>query len=106
MENIFPKFQCGLRRGYSTQQCLIALIEKRTSATAKGKFFGALLTDVSKAFDCLPHELLIAKLHAYGFSLAALRLVHSNLSNRKQRTKINESFSSWEEILLGVPHLF
>ena len=73
------------------------------SATDKGKSFGALLTDLSKAFDCLPQGLIIAKLHAYGFSLATLRLVHSNLSNRKQRTKINESFSSWEEILFGVP---
>ena len=96
MENIFPKFQCGLRKGYSTQQCLIALIEKWTSATAKGKFFGALLTDVSKAFDCLPHELLIAKLHAYGFSLAELRLARSYLSNIKQSALINESCSSWE----------
>ena len=42
-------------------------------------------------------------MHAYGFSLAALRLVRSYLPNRKQRTKINESFSSWEEILFGVP---
>ena len=58
---------------------------------------------LGKAFDCLPHELLIAKLHAYGFSLAALRLVHSYLSNRKQRTKINESYSSGEEILFEVP---
>ena len=58
-------------------------------------YFGALLTDLSKGFDCLPHELLIAKLHAYGFSLAALRLVRSYFSNRKQRTKINESYSSW-----------
>ena len=62
-----------------------------------------MLTDLSKAFDCLPHELLIAKLHAYCFSLSALRLINSYLSNRKQRTKINESFSSWEEILFGVP---
>ena len=103
MENYFSKFQCGFRKGYSTQQCLIALIEKWKSATDKGKSFGALLTDLSKAFDCLPLELLIAKLHAYGFSLAALRLVHSYLSNRKQRTRINESYSSWEEILFGVP---
>ena len=66
-------------------------------------YFGALLTDLSKGFDCLPHELLIAKLHAYGFSLAALRLVRSYFSNRKQRTKINESYSSWKEILFGVP---
>ena len=61
------------------------------------------MTDLSKAFDCLPHELLIAKLHAYGFSLSALRLMYSYLSNRKQRTKINESYSFWEEILYGVP---
>ena len=73
------------------------------SATDKGKSLGALLTDLCKSFDCLPHELLIAKLHAYGFSLAALRLVRSYYSNRKQRTKINESYSSWEEILFGVP---
>ena len=56
---------------------------------------------LSKVFDCLPHELLIAKLHAYRFSLAALRLARSYY--RKQRTKINESYSSWEEILFGVP---
>ena len=49
------------------------------------------------------HKLLIVKLHAYGFSLAVLRLFHSYLSNRKQRTKISESYSSWEEILFGVP---
>ena len=67
MENFFSKFQCGFRKGYSTQQCLIALIEKWKSATDKGKSFGALLIDLSKAFDCLPHELLIAKLYAYGF---------------------------------------
>ena len=102
MDPYFSKFQCGCRKGYSTQQCLIAFTEKWKSAIDQGKSFGAALTDLSKAFDCLPHVLLIAKLHAYGFSLSALRLVNSYLSNRKQRTKINESFSSWEEILFGV----
>ena len=102
MDPYFSKFQCGFRKGYSTQQCLIAFIEKWKSAIDQGKSFGAVLTDLSKAFDCLPHELLIAKLHAYGFSLSALRLVNSYLSNRKQRTKINESFSSWEDILFSV----
>ena len=67
------------------------------------KMFGALLTDLSKAFDCLDHELLIAKLNAYGFSLTALKLVHNYLSNRKQRTKINSMYSSLLETLFGVP---
>ena len=79
------------------------MLEKWKSAVDKGKSFGALLTDLSKAFDCLPHELLLAKLHAYGFSIAALRLIHSYLTNRKQRTKVNLSYSPWEEILFGVP---
>ena len=90
MENVFSKFRCGFRKGYSSQQCLITSIEKWKSD--KGKSFGALLTDLTKAFDFLPHELLIAKLHAYGFSLAALKHTRSYLSNRKQRTKINESY--------------
>ena len=68
-----------------------------------GGAFGALLTDLSKAFDCLPHELLIAKLDAYGFDKNSLKLIHSYLSNRKQRIKINDTYSSWSEILFGVP---
>ena len=59
--------------------------------------------DLSKAFDCLNHELLIAKLIAYGFSPNALRLIHSCLSERKQWVKINGSFSTWRETIIGVP---
>ena len=73
------------------------------NAVDKGKVFGALLTDLSKAFDCLPHELIIAKLNAYGFKLPALKLIHSYLSHRRQRTKVNYASSSWDEILFGVP---
>ena len=69
----------------------------------KGKTFGVLLTGLSKAFDCLPHELIIAKLSPYGFSLSALKLMQSFLSERKQRTKINQAYGSWEEILFGLP---
>ena len=79
------------------------MLEKWKSATDNKKSFGALLTDFSKAFDCLSHELLIAKLNAYGFNMSALRFVHSYLKNRMQRTKINSEYSSWEEILFGVP---
>ena len=64
MDNFFffSKFQCGFRKGYSTQRCLLALTEKWKSAVDKSKSFGALSTDLAKAFDCLPHEFLIAKL--------------------------------------------
>ena len=103
MDQVLSKHQCGFCKGYNTQYCLLAMLEKWKSAVDKGKSFGALLTDLSKAFDCLSHELLLAKLHAYGFSIAALRLIHSYLTYRRQRTKINVSFSSWEEIVFGVP---
>ena len=53
------------------------MLEKWKNAADKEKVFGALLTDLSKAFDCLPHELIIAELNAYGFNLPALKLMHS-----------------------------
>ena len=83
--------------------CLVNLLEKWKSSVDKGKTFGALLTDLSNAFDCLDHELLTAKLSAYGFDLTALRLIHDYLTNRKQQTKIDDNYSSWSEILFGVP---
>ena len=61
------------------------------------------MTDLSKAFDCLSHELLTAKPHTYGFNLPPLKLIQSCLSNRKQRTKGNATYSSCKEILFGVP---
>ena len=102
-DNFLSKQQCGFPKGYSTQQCLLALLEKWKRAVDSGQMFGVLLIDLSKAFDCLDHELLIAKLNAYGFSLPALKLVHDYLSNRKQRTKVNRTYSSWLEIVFGVP---
>ena len=80
-----------------------SLTKKWKVAVDKGKVFGALLTDLSEAFDCLNHELLIAKLNAYGFTLPALKLVHDYLSDRKQRTRVNNSYSTWFEIFFGVP---
>ena len=68
-----------------------------------GKPAGALLTDLSKAFDCLNHELLIAKLETYGFDQSSLSYIYSYLSDRKQRTKVNNSYSSWSNTYSGVP---
>ena len=59
--------------------------------------------DLSKAFDTINHELLMAKLHAYGFSIEALEILLSYLQERWQRVKINTTFSSWTQLLQGVP---
>ena len=59
--------------------------------------------DLSKAFETINHQSLLAKLHPYGFSKQALAIICSYLSNRKQRIKINNVFSSWKDLILGVP---
>ena len=69
----------------------------------KRGFAGLLLTDLSKAFDCIDHELLIAKLHAYGFNIKSLEFIHSYLYDRIQRVKINSSFSYWSKVESGIP---
>ena len=101
--NIFSKYLCGFRQGQSTQHCLLFMLEYLKKALDKGLCTGVLLTDLSKAFDCICHDLLIAKLHAYGFSKKSLNLVNNYLCNRTQRTKVGESFSSWRNIFYGVP---
>ena len=77
------------RKGYSTQHALICLIEKWKKVLDEKGFCGAVLMDLSKVFDPINHELLVAKLHAYSFEKSALKLFLNNLSNRWQRTKIN-----------------
>ena len=101
-DEIFSKYQHGFREGYSTQQCLLALLTKWKAAVDKGKVFRALLTDLSKTFDCLSHKLLIARLNVYGFTLPALKSVHNYLSDKKQRARVNNPYSTWFKILFGV----
>ena len=61
------------------------------------------LEHLSKAFDYVPHDLIKAKLEAYGLEIDALRLIHDYLFNRKQRVKVNEEYSSWKDIILVFP---
>ena len=102
-ESRFSKFRCGFRMRYSAQHCLLAMIEKWKTAIDNGGVFAALLTDLSKAIDCIPHDLIIAKLAAYGFDTNALKLIHNYLSNRNQRVKVNSAYSVWKGIFYGVP---
>ena len=69
----------------------------------KKGYVGAVLVDLLKAFDCLDHDLLLAKLDAYGFSRSALKLICSYLSENRQRVKVNGTFSSWCYSKMGVP---
>ena len=96
-------YLCGCRKGFRTQYALLSLIERWKKILDEKGFGGAVLMDLSKAFDTLNHELLIAKLSAYGFNNESLKLIRSYLTNRWQRTKINKSFSRWTELLQGVP---
>ena len=79
------------------------MLQRFRKALDKKCKFGALLTDLPKAFDCLNHELLIAKLETYGFDHKSLNLVLSYLSGRKHRTKVNNYFSKWLDIISGIP---
>ena len=76
------KHLCGYRKGFNTQTALLSLIEKWKSISDKKGFSGAVLMDFSKAFDTINHELLIAKLDAYGFSKKSLELILDYLSER------------------------
>ena len=96
-------YLCGFRKGFSTQHALLALIENWKTSLDKKGYTGSILMDLSKAFDTLNHDLLLAKLHAYGFDKNALRMINSYLSDRWQRIKINTAFSTWSQLLLGVP---
>ena len=103
MDTHLSPFLCGYRSGYSAQHALISLLEKWKITLDKKGYAGAVLMDLSKAFDCINHELMIAKLEAYGFSREANALIYSYLKNRFQRTRINTSFSSLSELVKGVP---
>ena len=103
IDKYLSPYPVGYRKGHSTEQCLVAMIEFWREALDNKNNAGALLTDLSKAFDSLNHDLLIAKLATYGFDNCVLGFIHGYLKNRKQRTKVGECYSSWRELKCGVP---
>ena len=82
---------------------MLAIIKTGKKNVDNGGVSGALLTDLSKAFDCIPHDLIIAKLEAYSFHIDALKVIHGYLSNRKQRVKVNDVYGSWKDVFYGIP---
>ena len=89
----------------SIQYITIFIGDDRKLASDKGGRHGALLIDLSKDFNGLHHDLLIAKLHSYVFDIQVLKMLHNYFTNRKQRVKIDRTFSFWEEILIDVPQI-
>jgi len=100
---VFNDFLTAYRKHHSCENALLSLTEKWRKALDDKCYVGALLMDLSKAFDCLPHALLIAKLRAYNVSEDACCLIASYLSRRLQRVKVADIKSTWCETKKGVP---
>ena len=93
----------GYRASYRCQDVLLHFINVCKKALDDGNVCMALLTDLSKAFDCLPYGLLICKLRAYGSSVNACELLKSYFCERKQRVKLGDKYSDWLGLSKGVP---
>ncbi len=102
-EPLLSESVSGFRRGHGCEHVLMKLVEDCKQALDCGNVAGAVLTDLSKAFDCLPHRLLIAKLHAYGLSSMSCKLMASYFSDRKQRVKLGPTRSEWLPVIKGSP---
>ena len=102
VDTFLSKFISAYRKSYSSNHVLIRLIESWKKSLDQKKFVGAVLMDLSKAFDSIPHDLLIAKMHAYGFSKNSLVLFYSYLK-RKKLNRINNTHSIFQILLSGVP---
>ena len=88
VDEFLSPYLCGYRKGFNTQYALLYLIEKWKKELDNKGYAGAILMDLSKAFDTINHELLIAKLYAYGFSKDALKLINSYMSDHSKEQKL------------------
>ena len=102
-QGIFDNYLSAFRKTYGCQSILLKLVEDWRHALDNKMIVGAILTDLSKAFDSLPHKLLIEKLKAYGLTNDARNLIGNYLTSRKQRVKIGQVCSEWSSISRGVP---
>ena len=102
MNNFLNELLCGFRKAHSTQHALFKLLQAWQKELDNSGFIGTILMDLSKAYDCLPHDLLIAKLGAYGLDRSSLRLLMDYLNSRKQRTKVGSSYSNLSKITRGI----
>ena len=102
-ENILSNFISAYRKTYSSNHVLLRLIENWKKSLDNKNFVDTVLMDLSKAFDCISHDLLVAKLHAYGLTGEAVTFIYSYLKRRKQAVKTNNTESVFQILLSGVP---
>ena len=102
MNNFLNELLCGFCKAHSTQHALFKLLQSWQKELDNSGFIGTIPMDLSKAYDCLSHDLLFAKLGVYGLDRSSLRLLMDYLNSRKQRTKISSSYSKWFEIKHGI----
>ena len=96
-------FISAYRKNCSTQHVLLRLLEEWREHLDINKTVGRKLMDLSKAFDCAPHDFLLAKLAAYGIDENLILYIHSYLLNRKQFVCINNTLSEFNKVISGVP---
>ena len=102
-ELFFNEIFCGFRKAHSIQHALFKLLTSWQNSLDRGGFVGSILMDLPKAYDCLPHDLLLPKLQACSFSKESIRLFLSYLTNRTQWILIGSTFSDWKNTLKGIP---
>ena len=103
MEGNLSKLLAGFSKNQNTQHCLVNVLEKWKSTLDKDGFVVVMFVDLSKVFETMYYDSLIAKLGAYGFQEDALVFMKSYFTNRQQRVRVNINFSMLEEIISGVP---
>ena len=98
--NILSVYLSAFRKRYGCHHVLLKMLEDWKLALENGEHVGCILMDLSKAFDCLPHKLLISKLHAYGMTDSACELIRQYLQCRQQRVKVGTTRSDWCYLLV------
>ena len=101
-KDILSTLLFAFRKRYGCPHVLTKLMENIKQALDEGENVGLILLDLSKAFDCLPHTLLLCKSNAYGVSYEACRLMKSYLCQRLQRAKVASARSQWQ-IMQKIP---
>ena len=102
MEPKLSKYLAGFRRNHNAQNALLRMIKSWRALQNTWQKVGAIIMDLSKTFDTLKHKLHFKKMQAYGFDKKSLSFIESFFTNRKQRTKIGDSFSKYQRIITGV----